>query len=498
MMARKERPVVLQWAVLFIMTNFVFDTTQFPEILRRLVGALAPEPVYIVGGLVRDAVYNAMTQHHVGPIDWPVGANLDLATRCRPEETMNRLLAAGFNALPVGIDHGTVVVPYEDDMIELTTFRRDYACDGRHCAVSYSDTLEEDLERRDFTVNSLAVDIESGEVIDQQGGIDDLEKGLIRTVGDPSQRFEEDHLRIMRAVRFVAKLDFALDDGTLEAMVEGAESLREISAERIRDEIMKIMTFSKPSAAFRLMRETGILKVILPELDACFGVEQNRWHSHDVGEHSLLSMDAVSPRFPFLRFVAVLHDLGKVGCKTWMDEKEDYVFYGHETEGAKLVGGVLQRLRFSRRECELGVQLVEEHMIALPGNLASRTMRRYMNRMGPEVMWDLFRLRIADRRGNQKKEGWEPGLRGIIRKFREIERDNDALNIDDLALGGKDLISLGLTPGPVFSEILHWLLEQVLDDPDLNQGNKLRELFLSSPYRDLILAAGKQKNSKER
>ncbi|MBE7559836.1 CCA tRNA nucleotidyltransferase [bacterium] len=467
------------------MTKYRFQPSQLPHIVFEIARALEPDAVFLVGGAVRDAVHRALAAH-THELAWTPGANLDLATRCRPDECLRRLAAAGFSVVPVGIEHGTVGVPGPGGLVEITTFRSDYEYDGRHCRVAFSDTLEEDLLRRDFTVNALAADVTTGQVVDTTGGIDDLGAKVIRTVGEARARFLEDHLRILRGVRFAAKLDFALEEATRAAMQELAPMLSRISGERIRDELLKILGYPKPSAAFRLMRETGILKVILPELEACFGVEQNQWHSHDVGEHSLLSMDALSPRFPFLRFVTLLHDIGKPGAKRWIDEKGDYVFYGHEETGARMTEAILDRLRFSRREVERGAALVAEHMISLPGNIAPRTLRRYLARMGGELFWELLRLRVADRKGNLKKEGADSGLREVIRKLRAIEREQDALSVKDLALSGQDLIELGLTPGPLFGEILSWLLAVVLDDPSLNRRETLLSLLRQSPYGHLL------------
>ena len=466
--------------------DYHLDTREFPPILGHIRDALAPHPIYLVGGLVRDALHAAISDGSGPLLSWPRNADMDLTTRGRPDENARRLSEAGFSVIPLGVEHGTVAVVGPRGLIEITTFRSDVDCDGRHCQVEFSDTLEEDLVRRDFTVNALAADPVTGQVLDPLGGIADLAARRIRTVGDPRVRFSEDHLRILRAVRFAARLEFELEAETRAAMTELAPRLSDISAERIRDEFLKILVFPEPSHAFRLMHETDILAVILPELDACFGVDQNQWHSHDVGEHSLLAMDALARRFPFLRFVALLHDIGKPGAKQWIDEKGDYVFYGHENTGAEMAKDIFERLRFSRRDCEHGVRLIAEHMINLSGDVAPKTLRRYMNRLGRDFLWDLIRLRVADRKGNLKKAGLEPGLPRMLRLYREIARAEDAVQVGDLVLGGDDLVSLGIEPGPVFREILEWLLSHVLDDPLLNEREALLTLLRQSPYGALI------------
>lgn len=273
-------------------------------------------------------------------------------------------------------------------------------------------------------------------------------------------------------------LDFTIDAATWNALVRCAPLIRGVSAERIRDEIMKMLTASKPSVGFRLMHNSTLLSHVLPELDQCFGVAQNQYHSHDVGEHTLLSVDAISPRFPFLRMVHLLHDVGKPADRTYLEDRDDYVFYGHEKTSAAMAAEVLKRLRFSNKEVEQAQGLIAEHMYKLTDPcLGKKGLRRFLRRLGRENLDAYLRLRIADRIGNEKWQGtWEPGLREAIRSLRKIIGDEDALHVTDLAIGGSDLIALGLKPSPLFSQILNHLLELVLDNPSLNNRDDLLHL----------------------
>lgn len=459
------------------MTSLRFDLSLIPSFIARIRDLLAPEPVYLVGGIVRDSVALALEEDKI-TVDRLAESDWDLSTRCQPREVMRTLRSAGITVVPIGIDHGTVAAVQDRQQIEITTFRSDGVyVDGRHCNVTYAETIEEDLERRDFTVNALAVDLSSGRVLDLFDGVADIQANRIRTVGDPYRRFSEDYLRMLRAARFAAKTQADVDGETFEAIRRNATRIQEISAERIRDELMKMMTYSKPSHGFLIMRESGLLREILPDLDASFGVEQNRYHSDDVGMHTLNTVDAVSPRFPFVRFIALLHDLGKPERKRWMEDKEDYVFYGHQFPSAELAVEIMKRLRFSVKEIETARVIIENHMVRLGSDASPGSIRRLMRRVGRENIRSFLRLRIADRKGNRLKgPGLEPGMVHVIRTIRRIERDLDALKVTDLAIGGNDLIDMGLRPGPIFSEILDILLERVLDDPKMNTREVLLPL----------------------
>lgn len=455
------------------MSLFSFSPQAIPEAVRRIHEIIGPE-LFAVGGMIRDTVQlmiadNRTTAETAAHTDW------DFATPLYPKEVLKRLRQAGIIAVPVGIEHGTVAAVIDRNQYEITTYRHDLEyTDGRHCLVRFADSIEEDLQRRDFTVNAMAMDLRTLQIYDPYCGIEDLRSRIIRTVGRPEDRFAEDHLRMVRAARFAAKLEAAIDEETMQAIRASVSKIHLVSAERIRDELMKMLTYPKPSIGFRILRHTGLLAEILPEFERCFGVEQNQYHSHDVGEHTLLVVDGIAPKYPFLRWIALMHDIAKPVCKQWLDERQDYVFYGHQDTGAELTDTIMKRLRFSNAEIARARHLVAQHMIDLHPEMNASTARRIGRRIGPEAIRDFLRLRMADRRGNHLKQGWiEPGVYYFVRLWRRIEREADALKIGDLKVDGRDLIRLGLPPGPLFREILTALLEKVLDRPELNQRQVL-------------------------
>lgn len=457
------------------------DPKVIPADVLKIIQALAPDESYIVGGVVRDLAAEALrgndlSVRNLAAKDW------DVATACLPREAMRKLKRAGFAVLPIGIEHGTVVAhPRKDSgeidatrRYEVTTFRYDRLCDGRHAQVQFANCLEEDLQRRDFTVNAMAINPETGEVLDPQEGLRDLKDRIVRAVGEPEKRFQEDYLRLLRAIRFAVAIQGNIEKRTWDALCANAEGIQKISAERIREEILKILAYSRPSRAFLLMRSCGLLKQVFPELDRCFGVGQNRYHADDVGVHTLLVADAVSPKFPLLRFIALAHDLGKPVTRASLEDKEDPVFYGHEIVGARLAGKVMRRLKFSTREIELAQLLTRVHMYGFQSDISKKTVRRWLHRIGREQFRIFLRLRLADRRGNRRQSaGWEPGFYRVVRMLREIERDQDALDLKDLAINGHDLLDLGMEPGPAMGALLNQILEEVLEDPLVNDRSTL-------------------------
>jgi len=454
-----------------------FERCAIPDDIRDIAEILEGYDVYPVGGVVRDSVKAALERGQ-DSVHQAVAGEWDLTTSAPPEAVEKLLKKAGYKTFDIGAEHGTITAIKNDETYEITTFRTDVNTDGRHAEVEYGCTLEEDVQRRDFTVNSMVIDLKTLEVIDLCGGMDDLRIPLIRTVGDPFDRFEEDHLRLLRAIRFATHLSAEIHEDTWQAMIEKAPKIRQISAERVRDELMRIMAAQKPSTGLMLMHDCGLLKEIIPEFDSCFDVAQNKHHSHDVGRHTLLSVDAVSPRFPFLRIITLLHDLGKPGAKMYLEERDDYVFYGHENTSAEMAEDILRRLRFTNKEIEQASILISEHMFRLTDpDIGKKGLRRFLQRVERENLAPYLRMRIADRAGNLAwEEPREPGLWTAMRRLREIERDQDALHVTDLAIGGADLIEMGMRPGPEFSNILNGLLERVLDDPSLNEREKLLDI----------------------
>lgn len=460
------------------------DKEWIPADVQRIIEVLRPAESYIVGGVVRDLAALVLAGK-VPDVRFLKERDWDIATAVHPEDCMRLLRRAGFGVLPIGIEHGTVVVHGRkpDGAIdsnrryEVTTFRYDRVCDGRHAEIEFARTLQDDLARRDFTVNALALDVHDGRVLDYFGGIEDLKSRLIRSVGNPHQRFQEDYLRLIRAIRFALVIRGRIEPETWKALEQNCEGISRISSERIRDELLKILSCSDSARAFLMMRECGLLEQILPELNRCFGVRQNRHHADDVGVHTLLMVDALHRRDPLLRLIALLHDLGKPVTRVLDEEKQDYTFYNHEVIGARLAVKVMRRLRFSVREIELAELLIRVHMYAFQEDIGKKTVRRWMHRIGRENFRLFLRFRMADRRGNRRQpQGLEPALYQVVRMMRQIEKAQDALSLKDLAINGYDLIEQGMRPGPALGRILNLLLEAVLDHPELNERDQLLEL----------------------
>jgi len=453
-----------------------FDPGLVPEPVRRIRRALGEYEVYVVGGIVRDSILAAMNEGR-DTVRTAVGNDWDLATSAVPGVVIERLRAVGITAVPVGIEHGTVVAVIDRKHYEITTYRLDRRCFGRHAEVEFAQTLLEDLERRDFTINAFALDVETGRVVDEFGGRDDLEARSVRAIGDPLVRFREDYLRMLRAVRLAARIEGRIEGRTWSALRGLHRKVREVSAERVREEMLKLMAAERPSIGLDLMQKSGLIRALIPELEACVGVRQNQWHADDVWQHTLLCVDAVHPRYPFLRFVNLLHDVGKPLKKHYNVEKEDYVFYEHQFESADIARRVMKRLRFPARDIERAVVLIREHMINVAPDISPKAVRRLIRRLGWDNVRPFLRLRMADRRGNRwNPPGIEPHFRRLVRMIREIERSEQCLDLRSLAVGGEDLKGLGLEPGPVYSDILNYLLEQVLDDPSRNTRETLMTL----------------------
>jgi tRNA nucleotidyltransferase (CCA-adding enzyme) len=317
--------------------------------------------------------------------------------------------------------------------------------------------------------------MEKDEVIDHVNGIDDLNKGVIRTIGNPVERFSEDGLRTYRACRFAAKLGFIIEEKTFEAIKETLDISAMISAERIKDELMKLLNTGLPSIGFEYMRESGLLKLFLPELDNCYEIDQNRFHVHDIYYHSLYSCDAVPCEKPLIRLAALLHDIGKLPTRKAGDDG-DYTFYNHEIIGARMARKIMKRLKFSNAEVEIVNNLIINHMFHYTDDWSDGAVRRFMRKVGVEHIPELFILREADRIGNGSRRGLpEPVMKLQERIDRIIEAEN-AITVKDLHINGNIIMEkFNLQPGPVIGKILHELLELVLDNPEMNREDILVE-----------------------
>jgi poly(A) polymerase/tRNA nucleotidyltransferase (CCA-adding enzyme) len=425
--------------------------------------------LYIVGGAVRDwALSRKVTDY-------------DFATSATPQE----VLSLYPHVIPTGIEHGTVTVLYGGQSYEVTTFRvDDEYLDSRHPkSVSFTATIEEDLKRRDFTINALAVDIQTNEIIDFHEGFADLNKKIIRAIGDPQQRFSEDALRMLRAIRFSCALDFTIEPKTKEAITLLHSSLLNVSGERIHIELFKILESQKPSIAFNLMFETGILTLLFPEIAMGHSIGQKGAHQYSVMEHGFYSCDAAPQDKPLVRLAALLHDIGKSVVKD-TDSDNNVTFYRHERESVRMAKDIMLRLKCSKNEMQTVLHLIEHHMFHYTSEWSDAAVRRFISNVTPEYIPDLFELRIADQLGTDhliKRE--------LLMEFsKRIEREialKHAFTIKDLAVNGNDLAQAGIPKNRVMGLILQELLDTVLHDPKENSKEHLVELALNF-YRERI------------
>jgi len=415
---------------------------------------------WIVGGCVRDLLIGRKAN------DW------DVATDARPED----LLRLFPRAIPTGFEHGTVTVVATSGHYELTTLRGEgtYSDGRRPDWVEFVDDITADLARRDFTVNAIALDPSDGQIMDPFDGRGDLERGILRAVGNPKERFAEDGLRVLRAARFVATLELALDPDTERAIQPTLDTYRKVAQERVRDEWVKTMMARCPSRAFEVMRRTGILEVTCPELLEGVGMGQNRWHAFDVWRHGLECMDACLAD-PALRIAALLHDVGKARTRAWSDKTMDFTFFDHDRVGAEIADPILARLRFSNDDRSRIVALVRHHVFHYSDEWTDAAVRRWVRRVGPDRVADLYVLNEADVQA--KGRDVADDLAALARLKAHVARvlaEGAALSTRDLNVNGHDLMrELGIRPGPIVGEILDALLDVVTTDPNENDRNTL-------------------------
>lgn len=410
--------------------------------------------LYIVGGAIRD---------------WLLGIHnedFDFATDAMPEEVMKLF----HKVIPTGIKHGTVTVLFKKHQFEVTTFRidGDYS-DSRHPdSVAFVRSLEQDLARRDFTINALAVNAYTGELTDLHDGLGDLKRKTVRAIGDPEARLSEDALRIVRACRFAGKLDFSIEGTTFTAMRQLSPNLTAVSGERIHEELSRMLLGSKPSSSLLLMQKCGALGVLIPELEACVGVEQGGYHIHDVFTHSLLASDAAARNDCSLnvRYAALFHDVGKPETRGG-SATEGYTFYKHEFASEKHAAAICDRLKFSRADTERILLLIRNHMFHYTEDWTDAAVRRFIRRVGIDALDDLFALHMAD----QEAIAGQSSMKTLGRLPARIEEQlqaGTALSIKDLAIDGRMLMEAGIPAGKHMGVILNELLETVTDSPEKN------------------------------
>lgn len=443
-----------------------------PEKVNQIIHTLQANgyEAYAVGGCVRDSILGRI------PDDW------DITTSATPLET-KQLFQRTFDT---GIEHGTITVLIDKDAFEVTTYRVDGKYeDSRHPSeVTFTRSLQEDLLRRDFTINAMAYNDEEG-LVDIFGGMEDLKASMIRCVGNARARFGEDALRILRAVRFAAQLGFEIEEETRKGIVDLAPTLANISAERIQVELIKMLTSPNPGL-LRTAYELGITKVILPEFDAMMETEQeNPHHMYSVGEHTLKAIEMIRAD-KVLRLTMLFHDIAKPMMKT-MDENGRAHFKMHDIKGVEMTKEILRRLKFDNDTLHKVTKLVQYHDYRMPAE--PKNVRRAMNKISEELFPYYLEVREADTRAQSayKKEEKLQNIRDVRVCYEEILERKECVSLKDLAITGRDLIAAGMKPGKEIGEILEQLLELVLENPEYNTKEILLEFSFGNTFKQPVI-----------
>ena len=447
-------------------------SSDIPEVVTQITKKLenAGFEAWVVGGCIRDLLIGKK------PKDW------DITTNATPGAIQGLFENTFYTN-----DFGTVGIVTESQdetlkVIEATPFRLEgkYSDARRPDSVMFSQKLEDDLKRRDFTINALSYSPSKKKLVDLYGGIKDIKDTVVRAVGNPDERFAEDALRILRAIRISAELNFSIEEKTREAMVKNASQLGKISKERIRDEFVRILNSPKPMKALLLAQSMGILRYIAPDIEQGVGVAQNQAHSYDVFEHNMRSLQhAADKGWSFeVRLAALFHDVGKPKARRWSHEKGDWTFHGHDVVGARMVRMALEDMHFSRETIEKTEKLVRWHMFfSDPDKVTLSAVRRVITNVSHENIEDLVKLRICDRIGTGRPKEQPFRLRKYHSMIEQALRD--PISVGMLAIDGKQVMDVTReAPGPRIGWILHALLELVLDDADLNTKEFLEKKTL--------------------
>ena len=424
---------------------------------------------YLVGGCVRDLLLG------IEPKDW------DITTNAIPEQIISIFPKTFYENT-----FGTVAVVNEDEnvqqklkIVEVTPFRLETKySDNRHPdSITFSNNLDDDLKRRDFTINALAYSYSKGQVIDLYKGQEDLRGGVIRAVGDAGQRFKEDALRILRSVRFAAQLGFMINSDTEKALLLHVKLLKNISKERIRDEFIKILNSNDPMLGLAMAQKLGMLGYICPDLERAVGVKQNQAHAYEVWEHLLRTVQcAADKNFSLeIRTAALFHDIAKPHTKRFDDHKKLITFYGHDVVGARIAKKTLEDLKFPKKFSEKVEKLVRWHMFfSDTEQITLSAVRRLIVNVGKENIWDLMNLRLCDRVGTGRPKESPYRLRKYHAMIEEATRD--PLTVGMLKIDGRGVAkAANINPGPKIGHILHALLEEVLENPSLNTATYLEK-----------------------
>lgn len=447
---------------------------------------------HLVGGCVRDLLMSKQ------PKDW------DLTTKARPEEILKLFPEAKYEN-----DFGTVLLAHKIDnevvsVLEITTYRSEQGySDRRHPdSIRFEDDVEKDLARRDFTINAMALQLNrQGELsfsgynfslVDLFGGRKDIKKKIIRSVGEPSERFKEDALRMIRAIRFSAQLNFSLEPKTQRGIVKMAGSIKFVAKERIKDELIKILSSDQAAEAIVSLHKSKLLQYIIPELEQGIGVRQNHHHIYTVFKHNVLSLKHCPSSEWQVRLASLFHDIAKPKTKQTIKGKS--TFYNHEYVGARMTEKIMKRLKFSNEDRERVVNLVRNHMFYYNvGEVTAASVRRLINKVGKNNLQDLIYLRVADRLGSGTPKAMPYKLRHLQYMMEKVQ--NDPVSVKMLAINGNDLMSkFKLKPGPQIGAILDVLLGEVLEMPELNNKEQLFKKASILQHEDLNSLRAKAKN----
>ncbi len=438
-----------------------------PEYIKNILANLekAGYEAFIVGGCARDLLMGRI------PKDW------DITTNAKPEETLKVFSEGKYENV-----FGTVLLPVRNreeviDVVEITTYRSEQGySDRRHPdEIKFEEKLDKDLERRDFTINAMAFKTQGDkcEIIDLFGGQKDLKKKIIRAVGEPVDRFKEDALRMMRAIRFSAELEFEIEPKTERAIAKLAGSIKFVSKERIRDELIRVLRSDRAYDGVMKLHELKLLQYIIPELEKGIGVAQDRHHIHTVFKHSVLALKFCPSKDWRVRLASLLHDIAKPDTKRM--DKGHATFYNHDILGAKYAKKITERLKFSGVDAEKVVTLVKNHMFYYNvGEVTAASVRRLIKKVGEGNLKDLINLRVADRLVSGVPKAKPYKLRHLEYMMEKVRKD--PLSVKMLKIGGNDIMQILATPpGPKIGAILDVLLAEVIEDPELNKKDKLEK-----------------------
>ena len=449
--------------------------------------------MFVVGGAIRDTLLKKPIK------DIDLVTDLPYASLIKAIESAGLALAEDKTAAA----HLIARITSPEGLVDIATLRKDISTDGRHAEVAYTDKIEEDLARRDLTINAMAMEIDHkgnrvGETIDPFDAREDIAFRYIELVGDPDKRITEDYLRMLRVARFATLMgpSVKIDPATVQACRKHAANIKSISKERIRDEIMKALTYDNAGWMFRHMRDLGLLEYVIPDLQAGVSTSQNKHHADPVMEHLCFCVDNCKGKkyTPLLKLATLFHDIAKPHTKKIING--DATFYKHEVEGARLTYLWMKEYKYSSKEIQYVVKMVRHHQWRFEDNTTDKAYRKWLQEVGKEHWRDLVRLRMADRRGNRAKTGRPTitsKMKDLIRNVRRIIRLGHPIFVEDLAINGNDLRELGVKPGPIYKDIFSNILGLVLVRPECNE----RAWLINFVKKNYVDKQAKDNNDKQ-